>query len=244
MSQKEIERNDAVFAVQNNRNPYVDRPEYVMQVWGNAISVKPEPTAYPSSFSASADGGNTVMLTWTDASGTVSPDGYLLKANLSGNFSTPVDGQPPASDPDLSDGQAAVAVAQGFEAYIFSGLDTSTVYYFSIWPYTNQGAEINYRTSPAAPSDTALTDGGSTSVATNKQKPFAQVRVFPGEIRIQSLQKDQLNIMMFSSTGQVISRRVTHDSSTRLSTAALQHGIYIIKISSGRQQLTKKLIVL
>ncbi len=33
VSTKEIERNNAVFAIQHNRNPYVDRPEFVSAVW-------------------------------------------------------------------------------------------------------------------------------------------------------------------------------------------------------------------
>lgn len=33
VSQKEIDRNNAVYALQNNRNPYVDHPEYVALVW-------------------------------------------------------------------------------------------------------------------------------------------------------------------------------------------------------------------
>jgi hypothetical protein len=33
VSQKEISRNDSVFAVQGNRNPYIDHPEWVTTVW-------------------------------------------------------------------------------------------------------------------------------------------------------------------------------------------------------------------
>lgn len=33
VSQKEIDRNNAVYALQGNRNPYIDHPEYVFQVW-------------------------------------------------------------------------------------------------------------------------------------------------------------------------------------------------------------------
>lgn len=39
VSQKELSRNDAVYALQGNRNPYIDHPEYVNQVWGT-----PSPT--------------------------------------------------------------------------------------------------------------------------------------------------------------------------------------------------------
>ena len=30
---KEINRNNLVFTQQNNRNPYIDHPEYVLAVW-------------------------------------------------------------------------------------------------------------------------------------------------------------------------------------------------------------------
>jgi hypothetical protein len=30
---REIARNNAIYATQNNRNPYIDHPEYVQQVW-------------------------------------------------------------------------------------------------------------------------------------------------------------------------------------------------------------------
>lgn len=35
VSQKEIDRNDAAFNFQNNRNPFVDHPELVNSIWGN-----------------------------------------------------------------------------------------------------------------------------------------------------------------------------------------------------------------
>jgi len=34
VSQKEIDRNNAIYNIQNNRNPFVDHPEYVGMVWG------------------------------------------------------------------------------------------------------------------------------------------------------------------------------------------------------------------
>jgi endonuclease I len=55
VSTKEINRNNAIYAYQNNRNPFVDHPEYVYQIWGavlssdnfsklDKISVYPNPT--------------------------------------------------------------------------------------------------------------------------------------------------------------------------------------------------------
>ncbi len=55
VSLKEIKRNNASFIHQNNRNPFIDHPEYVTSIWGvplssesfladNAVSIYPNPT--------------------------------------------------------------------------------------------------------------------------------------------------------------------------------------------------------
>jgi endonuclease I len=38
VSPREIARNNAIYARQNNRNPYIDRPQYVMQIWGSLLN--------------------------------------------------------------------------------------------------------------------------------------------------------------------------------------------------------------
>ena len=38
VSQKEIDRNNAIYAAQNNRNPFIDHPEYVLAIWGNVLN--------------------------------------------------------------------------------------------------------------------------------------------------------------------------------------------------------------
>lgn len=59
VSQKEIDRNNAIFTYQNNRNPFIDHPEYVCQIWPSQcatlsvnafdnianISIYPNPTS-------------------------------------------------------------------------------------------------------------------------------------------------------------------------------------------------------
>ncbi len=42
VSTKEIDRNDDVFAIQNNRNPFIDRPDFVLKVYGSELSSAPE----------------------------------------------------------------------------------------------------------------------------------------------------------------------------------------------------------
>jgi endonuclease I len=43
VSTKEIDRNEAVYAIQNNRNPFIDRPDFVMKVFQPELSPVPQP---------------------------------------------------------------------------------------------------------------------------------------------------------------------------------------------------------
>ncbi|MDO4190231.1 MAG: endonuclease [Bacteroidales bacterium] len=45
VSQKEIDRNEAIYAHQHNRNPFIDYPELAEHIWGNKTTVNWDPTA-------------------------------------------------------------------------------------------------------------------------------------------------------------------------------------------------------
>lgn len=53
VSQKEVDRNNAVYGIQSNRNPFIDKPEYAVAIWGDPTSVSesestvPRPVLYP-----------------------------------------------------------------------------------------------------------------------------------------------------------------------------------------------------
>jgi len=135
VSQKETDRNNAVYAIQNNRNPFIDHPEYVDCIWGTCLA--PEPTNHASEFSA-----HTITLNWTDATGAVVPDGYLVRMSDVGfgSIATPVDGTP------VSDNSTNKNVDYGIETCIFGSLTPNTMYYFKIFGYTGTGASIDYKT--------------------------------------------------------------------------------------------------
>lgn len=38
VSQRELDRNNKIFIAQNNRNPFIDHPEYVLSIWGSLLS--------------------------------------------------------------------------------------------------------------------------------------------------------------------------------------------------------------
>ncbi len=45
VSQKETDRNNAIYGIQNNRNPFIDHPEYANLIWGYPVGVEISPNA-------------------------------------------------------------------------------------------------------------------------------------------------------------------------------------------------------
>ena len=157
VSAKEIARNDSVYKIQHNRNPFIDHPEWVDSVWLPTGS-QPEPSSHVTNITATTGipSYSTIHLTWTDATGAVLPAGYLIRGS-SVSFAaivTPVDGVP------LSNGGLDQNVGQGFQTCNFSGLSSNTTYYFKIFPYTNAGSIIDYKTSEPVPAASTSTTTG------------------------------------------------------------------------------------
>jgi hypothetical protein len=123
----------------------------------NATTFKVEPTNHPTGFGATADSDSQITTGWTDSTGGQVPDGYLVLCNKTGTFSDPADGTPQVDDTACADGSGVKNVAQGTGSYAWTGLDSITQYYYKIFPYTNSGVQINYKTD-----GTPLTDNATT----------------------------------------------------------------------------------
>lgn len=106
------------------------------------VQVLPEPSNYPSSFSA-----HNIHLTWTDATGTILPDGYLVRSSpvSYAAISDPVDGT------FYPDGLSDKNVAFGVQNVWFNNLSAGTVYYFKLFSYTGAGAARVYKTDGVIP---------------------------------------------------------------------------------------------
>ena len=74
VSQKEIDRNNALFTYQNNRNPFIDHPEFVAQIWSTTTDTE-APTA-PSNLAASNPTDNSVDLNWNASTDNVAVTVY------------------------------------------------------------------------------------------------------------------------------------------------------------------------
>ena len=121
-------------------------------------TIKAEPENHVSSFTTIGS-VKSIDLSWIDATGSPKPDAYLIKANDSGfgSILDPTDSNFESDDTDLSDGSGALNISEGVESASFSGLNETTTYYFKIYPYTNSGSEIDYKTNGTIPQDDATT---------------------------------------------------------------------------------------
>ena len=113
---------------------------------------KPEPANHVTNFICSSASTTSLTLTWSDAS-KYAPDGYLIKGSAVSfdDITAPVDGTPE------SDATLIKNVAQGTQTCTFSSLSENTTYYFKIYPYTNSGSAINYKTDGNVPQLSAST---------------------------------------------------------------------------------------
>ncbi|QSB28525.1 endonuclease [Flavobacterium sp. CLA17] len=82
VSAREIARNNAIYARQNNRNPYIDHPEYVNQIWGGTppSGDTTAPTA-PTSLASTTKTATSITVAWTASTDNTAVTGYDVYAN-------------------------------------------------------------------------------------------------------------------------------------------------------------------
>lgn len=88
VSQKETDRNNAIYDIQHNRNPFIDHPEYVASVWGIATTAPSIGNIYNSPLEPSAAETVTVYATITD-NGTIT-EAILFWGTTSGSLTNEV----------------------------------------------------------------------------------------------------------------------------------------------------------
>ena len=104
--------------------------------------VLPEPTNYPAEFSA-----HNIHLQWVDATGTILPDGYLIRMSPV-SFNAIADPQDGITYPDNSSDKN---VDFGIQNKWFTNLNSGTIYYFKLFSYKGSGAACIYKTDGVVP---------------------------------------------------------------------------------------------
>lgn len=122
----ERNRNEVVYSYQGNRNPYIDHPEFVNNVWGG---IKPEPSNHATNLKS----GIPVLLSWKEAGENTTH--YLIQMNTEGckDFITPANGNTLTNDDNNFNLQSPASSYQ----WLVSG--AHSVYYFRITPYNSNG---------------------------------------------------------------------------------------------------------
>jgi hypothetical protein len=117
-----------------------------------------EPTNHVSSLIASSTTDNSMTVTWTDNDGAQAAENFLVKISQGSTPTTPVDGT--EEHPSATVKQ----IAPGVETATFTGLDGSTSYTVSVYPYTNLDVFIDYKTDGTVPVVTASTQDTPTPI--------------------------------------------------------------------------------
>lgn len=93
VSQREIDRNNAAYTYQGNRNPFIDHPEYVAIIWGTTTPDTEAPST-PTNLIVTGSTSSTISLSWTASTDNImvaTYDIYLdgtLKTSSSSNSIT------------------------------------------------------------------------------------------------------------------------------------------------------------
>lgn len=91
VSQREIDRNNSVYALQKNRNPFIDNPAWVNAIWGQTPDTAAPQT--PTNLSVTQNSAYFTTLSWTPSSSTdvigykIYQNGTLVGATKNTTFS-------------------------------------------------------------------------------------------------------------------------------------------------------------
>lgn len=86
VSPEEINRNNAAFPFQGNRNPFIDNPAYADLIWGSPVVDNQAPTA-PTNLTTNTPTSNSISLSWTASTDNVGVTGYDIYVNNALNSS-------------------------------------------------------------------------------------------------------------------------------------------------------------
>lgn len=146
VSAKEINRNNAIFGYQQNRNPYIDSPQFVNRIWGGASANKPTLAASKVQVDLTSTSPNIFNLKWQSGNGNKRI--VVVKAN------EPVDQVPADSfeyiananfgnGDDLGNGNFLVYNGMGSACNI-ANCETGITYYYAIFEYNGVGKTAQY----------------------------------------------------------------------------------------------------
>ena len=141
VSQKELDRIEAVYAIQNNRNPFIDHPDYADSIWASTSTNIDAPVAQ----TASSVQQDRFTANWSSVTGAT---GYKLYVSQYADFGSYLSGYSPKD------------VGNNLSETILS-LSASTNYYYRVRAYDTETESANSNTiSVTTASNGASSEGG------------------------------------------------------------------------------------
>ncbi|KMQ71467.1 endonuclease [Chryseobacterium koreense] len=151
VSPSEIERNNAAFVFQKNRNPFIDHPEWVQAIWGTAVTDTQAPTA-PSNLAVISTSTASASLTWNASTDNVAVTSYKIYVN--GSFKTN----------SISTSATVTGLNQG-TTYTFYVVASDAAGNLSPQSNNAVGTTLTDSIAPTAPTNLSVVSVGSNNIA-------------------------------------------------------------------------------
>ena len=143
-SVKEINRNNAIFGYQGNRNPYIDSPQFVNKIWGLALPL--QPTIAAESLQVDSFANNKLKISWKTGNGS-NRIVLMRAAQAINNF--PIDSMAYIANSTFGSGSKigndiyVVYNGSGSTTWV-NGLQNNTNYYLAVIEYNGLNHTANY----------------------------------------------------------------------------------------------------
>ena len=239
----ERRRNDIVYSYQNNRNPYVDHPEYISMIWGadsasnpcTAASLTYQFSTDTLSFSMSANQLADTAQYSIQATGVLEKLSMIVPERMTISLSA-------SFEQILSFGDTLVINAENEQIqtilYCIYSLDQNeTVVTDSINYFTECGSKFSI------PFRATYEEDDTPVISAVKNSVVKQTMVYPNPMR-GSIQIDipfNASIKMYDHLGQLIFSGKNQEQLSRV-LQSLESGVYHISVNAGSHRYYQKLL--
>ena len=230
VSAKEITRNNAAYALQKNRNPFIDHPEFAAEIW--------KPTMAPSVVSVTLYNSNAVIIDFSrylDSAAAVSVSNFICD-NSAGN--------PAVIQWGVNNDVSKILVS-------FASLNTGTTYSMqlknlkSINAVSMNDTTITFRTSGVTNVSEIKKLVQSFSLKQNYPNPFNPST----EISFELLQASPISLKIYDVVGNLVNELINSGMSAGIhkitfNANGLSAGVYYYQLQSGSDMQTRKMILM
>lgn len=218
VSAKEIARNNAAYTFQGNRNPYIDHPEYVAQVWNNTcpgLTTLPVNLVY---FTGKLQ-ADKVVLNW-EVENEVNFKEYVVERSINGTYFTAF----------------GSVTANGSKAYTYSDDANS-----------NKGSRVYYRLKKVDKDGSfAYSDVFSLHIPLNvKFSVYPNPASDVIQLQFNSNSNATVQVVITDLVGKTLVNKAftANNGIVKIGTNELKNGTYLVKAIIAGEQYLQKVVV-